>query len=178
MSPDPSSPDPDPAERCTIAVQNPCRYRQVAVRRLRPWLVQTVEVVAPGARALTVRFTSDREIRRLNRTFRGKDEATDVLSFPGDLAGSASCGADPFAALEALDAAAAPSTAAGRLGEVVVAVPTATRQASRLGHGIDRELRELVLHGLLHCLGHDHETDDGEMDRLERRLRRQLIADD
>ena len=77
------------------------------------------------------------------------DAATDVLSFPG--------GATPE----------------GRhLGDMVVAVPTARRQAAAAGHPVERELRSLLLHGVLHCLGHDHETDDGDMERLERRLRR------
>jgi probable rRNA maturation factor len=54
-------------------------------------------------------------------------------------------------------------------------VPQATRQAEVAGHSLARELRILLLHGVLHCLGHDHETDDGEMDRLERRLRRRWL---
>ena len=54
-------------------------------------------------------------------------------------------------------------------------MPTARRQAAEAGHGVDRELKTLLLHGVLHCLGHDHETDQGEMERLERRLRRTWI---
>jgi probable rRNA maturation factor len=104
-----------------------------------------------------VRFTSDREMRRLNAGFRGKDEPTDVLSFPGTRKKRE-------------------QLAEGwHLGDVVISVPTARRQAATRGHELGRELRTLLLHGLLHCLGHDHETDDGTMDRLERRLRRQWV---
>ncbi|HSG39895.1 MAG TPA: rRNA maturation RNase YbeY, partial [Thermoanaerobaculia bacterium] len=97
------------------------------------------------------RFVSDREMRRVNREFRGKDKTTDVLSFPGE---------------------------EGHLGDVMIAVPTARRQAAEAGHGVDRELKVLLLHGVLHCLGHDHETDQGEMERLERRLRRTWIREE
>jgi probable rRNA maturation factor len=60
----------------------------------------------------------------------------------------------------------------GHLGDILISVPTARRQAAEAGHGAERELRTLLLHGVLHCLGHDHETDGGEMERLERRLRK------
>ena len=148
-----------------IVLQNPNRYREAAARRLRPWLERLVAAVtveageAAGAGAsLGVRFASDREMRRLNRELRGKDRTTDVLSFPGeDAAGSAGRG-EPR-----------------HLGDILIAVPTARRQAAAAGHDVERELRLLLLHGLLHCLGHDHETDDGEMERVERRLRRSWL---
>jgi probable rRNA maturation factor len=140
---------PHPAE---ISLQNPRRFPEAGARRIRPWLSELVAVVAPAADSLGVRFTGDREMRRLNRTYRGRDAATDVISFPGG------------------------TTPEGRhLGDLVVAVPTARRQAAAAGHGVERELRALLLHGVLHCLGHDHETDDGAMERLERRLRRRWL---
>ena len=64
------------------------------------------------------------------------------------------------------------------LGDVVIAVPVAERQAAAAGHSLDRELRLLALHGLLHCLGYDHETDHGEMEAREDELRRRWIGDD
>ena len=64
------------------------------------------------------------------------------------------------------------------LGDVLISVPTARRQAEDRGHPAERELKVLLLHGLLHCLGYDHETDQGEMERLERRLRRAWIGED
>ncbi|NJL27180.1 MAG: rRNA maturation RNase YbeY [Thermoanaerobaculia bacterium] len=107
----------------------------------------------PAAESFAVRFISDREMTRLNSTYRHKHGPTDVLSFPGD-------GAE------------------GHLGDVAISVPTARRQATELGHAVERELRVLLLHGVLHCLGYDHEQDDGTMERLEARLRRRWIDHD
>ncbi len=119
---------------------------------LAEWLQRLTGDLAPASDSLAVRWVGDRTMRRLNREFRGQDKTTDVLSFPG--------GATPD----------------GRhLGDLVISVPEARRQAAAQGHSVERELRILLLHGLLHCLGHDHETDDGEMSRLERRLRRRWI---
>jgi probable rRNA maturation factor len=64
------------------------------------------------------------------------------------------------------------------LGDVLISVPTARRQAEARGHSAEQELKVLLLHGLLHCLGYDHEADQGEMERLERRLRRTWIGED
>ena len=58
------------------------------------------------------------------------------------------------------------------MGDILISVPTARRQAAEAGHPVEREIRILLLHGLLHCMGYDHETDDGAMERLERKLRR------
>jgi probable rRNA maturation factor len=132
-----------------IVILNPNRYPEGGARRLRPWLAQLLAAVAPQAASLGVRFAGDRELQRANRRFRGKDQPTDVLSFPG---------------------------ADGHLGDILISVPTARRQAQALGHPARREVEVLLLHGVLHCLGHDHETDDGAMDRLERRLRRRFVG--
>lgn len=135
-----------------IVLQNPNRYPEAGARRVRPWLERLLAELAPDAASFGVRFTGDREMLRTNRGFRGKDRTTDVLSFPGG------------------------ETPEGRhLGDVVISVPAARRQAAGAGHDAERELRVLLLHGVLHCLGHDHETDSGEMERLERRLRRRWI---
>ncbi|HYO16453.1 MAG TPA: rRNA maturation RNase YbeY [Thermoanaerobaculia bacterium] len=133
-----------------IVLQNPNRYPEASARRLRPWLERLVAALAPEAESLGVRFAGDREVRRLNRTYRGKDRPTDVLSFPGE---------------------------DGHLGDILISVPVARRQAEAVGHSVEREIRVLLLHGLLHCLGYDHETDEGEMERLERRLRRTWIRE-
>lgn len=135
-----------------ISLQNPNRYPEAQAQRLRPWLTRLVAELAPAADSLGVRFAGDRALRAANRTFRGKDSATDVLSFPGD-----------------------PGPEGVHLGDILVSVPTARRQAAAAGHEVERELRILLLHGVLHCLGYDHETDDGTMERLERRLRRVWI---
>lgn len=136
-----------------ITLQNPSRYPEVRARRLRPWLERLLDELAPG-KGLGVRFCGDREMRRTNRQFRGLDKTTDVLSFPGD-AGDAE-----------------------HLGDILISVPVARHQAAEAHHGPEREIRILLLHGVLHCLGYDHETDQGEMERLERRLRKTWIADE
>lgn len=130
-----------------IALQNPSRYPEAGARRLRPWLRRLLAELAPEAASFGARFVGDRTMRRANRDYRGKDRTTDVLSFPG--------GATPE----------------GRhLGDVLVCIPAARRQAAEGGRPVAREVRRLLLHGVLHCLGHDHERDGGAMERLERRL--------
>ena len=143
---------PSAAPAAELVLANPNRYPDVDRRALRPWLAELLRELAPAVASFGVRFVSDREMRRVNRDFRGKDKPTDVLSFPG--------GESPEGA---------------HLGDVLIAVPTARRQAAAAGHPLARELRVLLLHGVLHCLGHDHETDDGTMERLEARLRRRWI---
>jgi probable rRNA maturation factor len=111
---------------------------------LAAWLSSVAPVRARGT--MTVAIVSDARVRALNRKFMKKDKATDVLSFPAE---------EP-----------------GYLGDVVISSGVAARQARAAGHSLATELRVLALHGLLHLLGYDHERDDGQMARLERRLRR------
>jgi probable rRNA maturation factor len=121
----------------------------IAVGRAQaPGLARWLESVAPArARgAVSVALVSDRRLRSLNSRYRGKNAATDVLSFPSD---------EP-----------------DFLGDVVIASGVARRQAQAARHSFQTEIRILALHGLLHLLGYDHERDDGRMARLERRLRR------
>lgn len=100
---------------------------------------------------VSVLLTTDQTIRRLNRQFRRTNKATDVLSFP------------------------APKVAAGEVaGDLAISVPTALRQAREQGHALAIEIKVLILHGLLHLAGFDHEADDGQMARRERRLRGRL----
>jgi len=100
---------------------------------------------------VSVLLTTDTEIRRLNRTFRGKNKATDVLSFP---AGEVSRG--------------------NVAGDLAISIPTARRQAAEQGHALAVEVKVLMLHGLLHLAGYDHEADEGQMARRERVLRARL----
>jgi probable rRNA maturation factor len=159
-----------------IALLNPNRYSEVSARRLRPWLREVLRELlrqrpargAGDAVSLGVRFAGDRAMRRANREFRGKDQTTDVLSFPGD--GGAD-GADGTG-----EAAGAAAGAGAHIGDVLVSVPQARRQAAAAGRDPAREVQVLLLHGVLHCLGHDHEVDGGEMERLERRLRRRWLG--
>jgi probable rRNA maturation factor len=98
-----------------------------------------------------VLLADDRTLRRLNREFRGKDKATDVLSFP-----------------------AAPELAGVHAGDLAVSLETAQRQAEEYGHSLRDEVRVLLLHGLLHLYGMDHEIDSGEMAARETELRSRL----
>lgn len=104
--------------------------------------------VAQGRRFCCL-LTGDETLRRLNREFRAKDEPTDVLSFPS------------------------PSPDGG-LGDIAISVDRAREQAGECGHELSSELQILLLHGVLHLLGHDHETDRGTMRRLETKWRKQL----
>ena len=105
-------------------------------------------------------------MQRLNRGFRGKDKSTDVLSFPAkrwrrplQIGGNRRRGEMP---------------AGGFLGDVAISPEMARRNARRHGRSLGHELRILILHGMLHLIGYDHETDRGQMNHLEGRLRRRL----
>ena len=137
------------AARLRVSVATP-DAGDTAARGLAPWLARVAPAKARGD--LSVAVVSDRRMRALNRQFRGKDKVTDVLSFP------------------ASDRS-APS-AAGFLGDVVIASGVARQQAREAGHSIQTEVRVLALHGLLHLLGYDHESDNGTMARVEARLRK------
>jgi probable rRNA maturation factor len=128
------------------------RGRPVRVPGLAAWLRR----VAPGrARgAVNIALVSDARIKALNRTYRGRDYATDVLSFPNP---------QPLV----------PNHRPERsLGDIVIARGVAHRQAREAGHAAAAELKVLALHGLLHLIGYDHERDNGVMRRVELRLRR------
>jgi probable rRNA maturation factor len=101
-----------------------------------------------GGREFAVAIASDAVVRRANRLFRGVRATTDVLSFPDG--------------------------GKGRLGDVLISAPRARRQGQALGHSTEDELKILLLHGVLHLLGQDHERDAGRMRRLEQRWRRKL----
>ena len=110
---------------------------------------------AAGLRDLVnVLVTNNSELRSLNRQFLGKDKPTDVLSFP----------ASPTAHAKSKRFA----------GEVAISADIARQNAARFGHSVADEVKILVLHGILHLAGFDHERDNGEMARKEMRLRRQL----
>ena len=107
--------------------------------------------------ALTITFIRDAVMRKMNREYRGKDKPTDVLSFAYHEAD------DGFAETDS------------HIGDVVISVETAARYAAELGLTFDREIGHLIIHGALHLAGYDHETDNGEMNRLERKLRKELL---
>jgi len=111
---------------------------------------------------VTIAILPDSHVQALNREYRKKNKPTDVLSFPSaDLAGPRRAGpVDP------------PAPGGPHLGDIAIARGIAQKQAKLLGHSVSTELRVLALHGLLHLLGYDHESDDGQMARAEARLRR------
>ena len=115
--------------------------RRVRRTPLREFLSALAKRAARG-RAITCLITTDAELRRLNKQFRGKNYPTDVLSFPPD--------------------------------EMAISLDRAAAQARELGHSLDEELRILMLHGVLHLTGMDHESDSGEMRRAETRWRKRL----
>lgn len=114
--------------------------------------------------AVTVCFVADAEIAEMNERFRKKKGPTDVLSFPTEVRRREKSKAAP----REKDA----ERQELYLGDIAIAPETARRYAKKNGRSLDSELRVLILHGVLHLLGYDHETDRGEMDRLERKLRR------
>ena len=118
-------------------------------RRALERFAQTLRGAVAHRRAFTCLITGDSHLRRLNREFLGKDYPTDVLSFP-----------------------APPSSPS--LGDVAISAARARRQAAAFGHSLEEEIRILMLHGLLHLLGMDHETDRGQMQRAEARWRKRL----
>lgn len=109
---------------------------------------KALHAIGKSESSATIAFVSDKRIRELNRQFRGVDKATDVLSFPAE--------------------------EKANLGDIAVSVDTAAMQAKDNGLTLENEVAQLILHGLLHLCGHDHETDNGEMNRLELKLRRRL----
>ena len=140
----------EPAERLSVVLLDRQRRRRVSPTRLRRVLRGAAQALRVKGE-LSVVLAGDRLVHRLNRTYRGQDRPTDVLSFPG---GGGEAG----------------------LGDVVISVETAERNARGLGRTLGQELDVLALHGFLHVLGYDHETDHGTMDRLERRLRKRLLG--
>jgi probable rRNA maturation factor len=155
------------------------RGRPVHVRGLAEWLRRVAPARARGT--LEVAIVSDARIRALNRRYRRKDYATDVLSFASnpEMRPNPEITTNPES--RPSRASGRPERVGGRipnparrrhLGEIVIARGVARRQAREAGHAEATELRVLALHGLLHLLGYDHERDGGRMARAERRLRR------
>lgn len=133
-----------------IEVVNRQRHFKVDTEAWIIFAMKAMAAIGKDESSATIAFVSDKRIRELNRQFRGLDKATDVLSFPAD-------GPDE-----------------SNLGDIAVSTETAATQAKENGLSFDDEIAQLILHGLLHLSGYDHETDNGEMNRLELRLRRNL----
>ena len=117
-------------------------------------------------------FVSDERMRELNSVFRGKDATTDVLSFP--FAAEDFEAAAFTAASEAGEGAAEGGAPGGFLGDIVISAEQAARQAAENELTLENEIKQLMLHGLLHLCGYDHETDNGEMEARELEMRAKL----
>jgi probable rRNA maturation factor len=138
-----------------IEVVNRQRKTRIDCERWQAFVEKAWRVIPTKAEGVTVAFVSDRAMRELNRMWRHQQGTTDVLSFPVEQ--------DEFE-----------KTEGSNLGDVVISVEQAARQAKQHGLDLDQEIAQLILHGLIHLCGYDHLTDDGEMNRLELRLRRKL----
>ena len=131
-----------------IEAVNRQRKTKIDTKAWESFADKAATAIGKSGSTATVAFVSDKAIRELNRQFRGVDKATDVLSFPAD--------------------------EAHNLGDIAISVDTAARQAKENGLTFDEEVAQLILHGLLHLSGYDHETDNGEMNRFELKIRRRL----
>lgn len=131
-----------------IEVVNRQRHLQVDTEAWSSFAVRALNAIGKSESSATIAFVSAKRIRQLNRQFRGIDKATDVLSFPAE--------------------------EESNLGDVAISVEIAVAQAEENGLSLEYEIAQLILHGLLHLSGYDHEKDNGEMNRLELKLRRTL----
>ena len=131
-----------------IEVVNRQRSKKVDTEKWTRFADKVLDTIGKHGSSATIAFVSDKKIRRLNKQFRNLDKPTDVLSFPAE--------------------------EETNLGDIAISVETAALQAKENGLTFDNEIAQLILHGLLHLSGYDHETDNGEMNRLELRLRKKL----
>jgi len=149
-------------------ILNRQRRVRVPAQELRRFLARARRALRLPSDSVTVCLVSDSTMARWNRAYRRKSGATDVLSFPvagGSERRNQRDSSVPFAS---------PSSSASYLGDIAIAPAVARRNAFRLGRTFSEEMRILILHGMLHLMGYDHETDNGRMERRERRLRRDL----
>ena len=158
-------------------ILNRQRTVRIALRPLESFLNRVRRALGLQKMDATICFVSDAEIARMNEAFRRKKGPTDVLSFPAVErrrpvrlpAGGKSRKRTPRGLRQTI-----PRTSVVDLGDIAISPATARRNARRDGRTLRSELRILILHGMLHLLGHDHETDQGQMNRVEQRLRRKF----
>jgi len=131
-----------------IEVVNRQRKQKMVLQPWKELAARMLEAIGNNEASATIAFVSDKTIRNLNHQFRGVDRSTDVLSFPAE--------------------------EDDNLGDIAISVDTAAAQCVENGLTLDDEIAQLMLHGLLHLSGYDHETDNGEMNRLELKLRKKL----
>ena len=157
------------AERVGFAVLNRQREVRIALPGLRKFLGRVREELGLAETEAVICLVTDAEMARMNEKYRRKRGPTDVLSFPAETQSMRRSGG---ARLRAGKRAARPG--AKYLGDIAISAATARRNAKEHRRGFPVELRILMLHGVLHLLGYDHETDGGEMQRLEMKWRRRF----
>jgi len=181
------------AGRGGFAMINRQRGVRFALPGLREFLERIRKELGLAGTQLVICFVTDAEMARMNEVYRQKRGPTDVLSFPAEQprrngvgvrarVGRIPRGTQPNHAGHARVPGREPGkncrparrTLAEYLGDIAISPATARQNAKKHGHGLAMELRILMLHGVLHLLGYDHETDHGEMDRLEMKLRRRF----
>ncbi|MGB7758743.1 MAG: rRNA maturation RNase YbeY [Bryobacteraceae bacterium] len=154
-----------PAGSTVTFSREQAEVRPAAVLRF----ARKLQAEVAGGRAFDCLITGDAHMRRLNREFRGKDATTDVLSFPaGDIQASQNDGTSTG------DKDRSPVPLPPRAGDIAISLARARAQARRFGHSTEREIRILMLHGVLHLVGLDHANDGGRMARAEKRWRERL----
>jgi probable rRNA maturation factor len=173
-------------------IVNRQRRVRVPIQTLNRFLREVCEILKQTEGAFTVCLVSEGEIARWNRAYRGKDGPTDVLSFPSNESAQPQGRKHRLKLRPASERELTPSRKSGSksgdastraaekdslqeyLGDIAIAPGVALRNAPRFGRSFQDEMRVLILHGILHLMGYDHETDTGQMDRRERALRRTL----
>jgi len=151
------------AERGVGAIENHQRAVRVGVRPLELFLQRVKDELSLRGDCVAVRLIRDAEMARLNGKYRGKKRTTDVLSFPNEGKREPELRGKPRRMHRG-----------DFLGDIAISPVVARRNARALGRRLMEELQILMLHGVLHLLGYDHEADRGEMERVEKRLRRRL----
>lgn len=148
-----------------IEVINRQRLHRIDRRGLALLARAVLDAIGETESTLSIIIIRDPEMQRLNLAWRGIDQPTDVLSFAYH---ESETDEDPSSD---------PAGAGRNLGDLVISVETAARYAIKYEISFEREIEQLVIHGTLHLAGYDHETDQGQMNRLEKRLRRQLLVE-
>lgn len=141
-----------------VVLSSRLRSRRLRLSRVRSLAIRILRASGCAHASLSLLLVGDRFMQRLNRFYRRKDRTTDVLAFP-------------VRKYSARPAPRVPRPAPALLGDIVISLPRAERQAAQAGHTLEREMAVLVIHGLLHLLGYDHERSASEARRMSRRER-------
>jgi probable rRNA maturation factor len=154
-----------------IEMFNSQRSHKINKPQLKEFALGVLKCLELDTSEVTIIFVGDRKMRQLNRDFRGIDKSTDVLSFSYKESNTSEDNNIDEKFYEDLS-----NFTGNYLGDVVISTKTANIYAQKLGLTFEQEVKTLILHGLLHLAGYDHETDNGEMDELEGKLRKQLLG--